>query len=72
MHRLAAAVALTLHRVPSWHLPLIGGFIVWLAPRVLLPHIADALWGGRIAVTQASCPLSVIENWGREVPGAPG
>lgn len=70
MHRLAAVAALILHMF-FVAFTLIGGFIVWLAPWILLPHIAAALWGGRIAITQASCPLSVIENWGREGTGRP-
>jgi hypothetical protein len=49
----------------------LGGFLALLLPWVLIPHIAAALWGGRQAVTRAACPLSNLENWGRERAGRP-
>ena len=49
----------------------IGGFLAWLMPWVFLPHIAAAAWGGRMAATKAACPLSRLENWGREGSGKP-
>lgn len=50
---------------------LLGGFLAWLLPSVLLPHVAAALWGGRMAKTRAACPLSILENWGRTRSGRP-
>lgn len=50
---------------------IIGGFLAWLAPWVLIPHAAAALWGGRMAVSRAKCPLSRLENWGRVGSGKP-
>lgn len=49
----------------------IGGFLAWFAPLVLMPHVAAALWGGRMATTRAACPLSRMENWGRLRAGLP-
>lgn len=49
----------------------LGGFLAMLLPWVLLPHIAAALWGARQGITRAACPLSNLENWGREGAGRP-
>ncbi len=69
-HRLVAAGALVLHLM-FVGFALVGGFLAWLAPWVLLPHIAAALWGGRMAASDAACPLSRAEDWGREGAGKP-
>ncbi|GEP40697.1 hypothetical protein NPS01_43600 [Nocardioides psychrotolerans] len=42
----------------------LGGFLAWLVPWVVVPHVASALWGARMAVFRRTCPLSVAENWG--------
>lgn len=47
----------------------IGGFLAWLAPFLFLPHVAAAAWGGRMALTDAACPLSRAENWARAGAG---
>ena len=49
----------------------VGGFLAWLMPWVFIPHLAAALWGGRMAATDAACPLSRLEDWGREGAGKP-
>lgn len=49
----------------------VGGFLAWLLPWLLLPHFAAALWGARMAITRAVCPLSRAENWGRAKSGLP-
>lgn len=68
MHRIVAPFALVAHMV-FVAFAVIGGFLAWLAPWVLLPHIAAAAWGGRMATTRAACPLSRLENWGRARTG---
>lgn len=68
MHRIAAGAALVTH-VVFVVLAVAGGFIAWLVPVVLIPHLAAAAWGGRMATTRARCPLSTIENWGRAGSG---
>ncbi len=70
MHRLVASAAFATHLV-FVAFTVIGGFVAWLAPWLLLPHMAAAAWGGRMAVTRAVCPLSALENWGREGAGQP-
>lgn len=70
MHRFAAASALVLHMVFVFF-TILGGFLAWLVPWVLLPHIASALWGARMAMWRGRCPLSVAENWGRAGAGQP-
>jgi uncharacterized protein DUF2784 len=49
----------------------LGGFIAWLLPWVLVPHVAPALWGGRMLAWRRRCPVSVAENWGRTHSGRP-
>ncbi len=70
MHRLIAKVALTVHLV-FVAFTVLGGFLAWFMPSVLFPHIASALWGGRMLVWRKACPLSTAENWGRVRSGLP-
>ena len=49
----------------------LGGFLAWLLPWVLLPHLASALWGARMMAWRRACPLSVAEDWGRIRSGRP-
>ncbi|CAN5360669.1 DUF2784 domain-containing protein [soil metagenome] len=48
---------------------ILGGFVAWLLPWVLIPHVATALWGARMAAWRPACPLSRLENWAREGAG---
>ncbi|MBF4766772.1 DUF2784 domain-containing protein [Nocardioides agariphilus] len=68
MHRVVAATAFVAH-LAFVGFTIVGGFLVWLLPGLLIPHIAAAAWGGRMAVTKARCPLSTLENWGRAGAG---
>ncbi len=70
MHRLVALVALLTH-FAFVAFTILGGFVAWLVPWVLLPHIASALWGARMAAWRPACPLSRLENWGRAGAGRP-
>lgn len=70
MHRFAALSALVLHLVFVFF-TVLGGFLAWLVPWVLLPHVASALWAARMAVWRPRCPLSIAENWGRAGAGKP-
>ena len=70
MHRLVVAAALVAHMV-FVGFTVIGGLLAWIAPGFLIPHIAAAMWSGRMAATRASCPLSRIEDWGRAHAGLP-
>lgn len=46
-----------------------GGFLAWMAPWVLVPHLGTAAWGARMAAFRPACPLSTMENWGRRGAG---
>lgn len=70
VHRLVAFVSLVTH-VIFVAFAVLGGFLAWLMPWVLLPHIASALWGVRMGVWRPACPLSRAENWGRVGSGRP-
>ncbi|MGA8845441.1 MAG: DUF2784 domain-containing protein [Nocardioides sp.] len=70
MHRVVALVSLVTHLV-FVAFAVLGGFLAWLLPWVLLPHIVSALWGARMAVWRPVCPLSRVENWGRVGSGRP-
>ncbi len=70
MHRIVAAGALFAHLV-FVAFTVIGGLLAWFLPWLLLPHIASALWGARMAITRAVCPLSRLEDWGRAGSGKP-
>ncbi|MFC7500455.1 DUF2784 domain-containing protein [Nocardioides sp. CPCC 206347] len=68
MHRLVAAAACVVHML-FVAFTVLGGFLAWLMPWVFLPHLAAAAWGGRMSISRAACPLSRIEDWGREGAG---
>ncbi len=70
MHRFASLTALVTH-LAFVAFAVLGGFLAWLVPWVLVPHVASALWGARMAVWRRACPLSVVENWGRAGSGRP-
>ncbi|GEP32280.1 hypothetical protein NSZ01_00480 [Nocardioides szechwanensis] len=71
MHRLVAAFAWTLH-ILFVAFAVLGGFLAWVLPWVVLPHLASALWGARMAIWRPRCPLSIVENWGRVGAGREG
>jgi hypothetical protein len=70
VHRLVALSALVSHLV-FVAFTVLGGFLAWLVPWVLIPHVASALWGARMMAWRRTCPLSVVENWGRRGSGRP-
>jgi hypothetical protein len=49
----------------------VGGFLAWRWPRVLLAHIAMASWGIAIVAFEWLCPLTYVENWLRQADGQP-
>jgi len=70
VHRFAATSAFLVHLVFVFF-TVLGGFLAWVFPWLLVPHIASAAWGARMAVWRRACPLSVAENWGRAGSGRP-
>lgn len=47
----------------------VGGFLAWRWPRVLVAHVLAAGWGAAIIVFEWLCPLTYVENWLREADG---
>ena len=70
MPRLVAAAAMAAHLAFLAFLVL-GGFISWWVPWLLVAHLATALWGVVIVSTRRPCPLTAVENWGRARSGRP-
>ncbi|GHC88094.1 hypothetical protein GCM10007079_32790 [Nocardiopsis terrae] len=50
----------------------LGGFLAWRWPRALWPHAATALYALGITLIGWQCPLTHLENWGRERAGQAG
>lgn len=46
-----------------------GGFLAWRWPRVILAHAAAAAWGVAIVAFEWLCPLTYVEDWGRQADG---
>jgi len=70
VHRFVASVALVTHLI-FVAFAVLGGFLAWLVPWVLVPHVASALWGACVLAWRRACPLSAAENWAREGAGRP-
>ena len=70
MYRLVALTAFVTH-VVFVAFTVLGGLLAWVAPWVLLPHLASAVWGARMVGFRRTCPLSVAENWARAGAGRP-
>ena len=70
MHRVVALTSMITHMI-FVAFTVFGGFLAWLLPWVLLPHLASALWGARMVAWRRSCPLSRAEDWGRAGAGRP-
>ena len=70
MPRLVAAAAMAAHLAFLAFL-LVGGFVAWWVPWVLVAHVATALWGVGVVVWRRPCPLTALENWGRVRSGRP-
>lgn len=68
MHRLVATTALVTH-LGFVAFTVLGGFLAWLVPWLLVPHLLSALWGAQSLGWKQPCPLSIAENWGRRGAG---
>ncbi|MBA2389773.1 MAG: DUF2784 domain-containing protein [Geodermatophilaceae bacterium] len=49
----------------------LGGFLAWRWPRVLIAHFAMASWGLAIVTFEWLCPLTFVENRLRQADGQP-
>ncbi|PZG51406.1 DUF2784 domain-containing protein [Spongiactinospora gelatinilytica] len=50
----------------------VGGFLAWRLPRTIWAHAAVAAWGLISIATGVECPLTALENWGRNNAGLAG
>ncbi|MFL1445431.1 DUF2784 domain-containing protein, partial [Nocardiopsis protaetiae] len=50
----------------------IGGLLAWKWPRTIWAHLAVAVYGLSISIFAWTCPLTHVENWGRENAGQAG
>lgn len=66
--RLLADAAMVAHFAFLAYLVL-GGFLAWVWPRSIWLHVATAAYGFFNAVVGWACPLTYVENWGRERAG---
>ena len=71
IYRLIGEGAMVLHMAFLIYVAL-GGFLAWRWPRMIWPHLACALYGLGITVIGWDCPLTHVENWGREQAGQAG
>ncbi|GAA4686401.1 DUF2784 domain-containing protein [Nocardioides nanhaiensis] len=65
-----AGVAWILHAAFIGFLVL-GGFLAWAWPLLLVVHVGVAAWGLWIVRTRRPCPLTSLENAGRRRAGLP-
>jgi hypothetical protein len=70
-YRLIGDTAMVLHLLFLAYVTL-GGFLAWRWPRTIWPHLACALYGLGVTVIGWQCPLTALENWGRENAGQAG
>lgn len=65
-----AALAWTLH-VAFIVFLVLGGFLAWRWPLLLVVHVGVAAWGLWIVRSRRPCPLTALENDGRRRAGLP-
>lgn len=70
-YRLIADVAMLLH-FAFLAFMVVGGFLAWRWPWVIWPHLATAAYGLFNVLIGWECPLTHVENWGRERAGDAG
>ena len=50
----------------------LGAYLAWRWPRLILVHLPFALWGLGIATLGFTCPLTALEDQLRDRAGGPG
>lgn len=63
--RLLADAAMVAHFAFLAYL-VVGGFLAWRWPRTIWVHLAVAAYGLFNVLVGWACPLTYVENWGRE------
>ena len=69
--RVLADVAMVAHFGYLAYL-VVGGFLAWRWPRTIWLHLAAVVWAGIMLLFSIDCPLTFVENWGRERAGHQG
>lgn len=70
-YRVLAEAAMVAHFLFLAYL-LGGGYLAWRWPRLIWPHLAVGAWGFVAVTVGVSCPLTMLEDWGRRGAGGPG
>lgn len=70
-YRVLADLTMAVHFLFLAYLAL-GGFLAWLRPRLVLPHLAVAAWGLISVTTGVDCPLTHLEDHARRLAGQAG
>jgi len=70
-YRLLAELVMLLHFGFLAYVAL-GGFLAWRRPRLIVPHVAAAVWGATSATVGIPCPLTAWEDAARRAAGAQG
>jgi hypothetical protein len=70
-YRLLAELVMLLHFGFLAYVAL-GGFPAWRRPRLIVPHVAAAVWGAVSATVGIPCPLTAWEDAARRTAGAQG
>jgi hypothetical protein len=47
----------------------LGGFLAWRWPAMVLPHLTAVVWGVLIVFNLVACPLTIAEVWARRLAG---
>ncbi|KOX07220.1 DUF2784 domain-containing protein [Nocardiopsis sp. NRRL B-16309] len=71
LYRIIGEAAMVAHAAFILYMA-IGGFLAWKWPRTFWIHLGCALYGLSISVVGWICPLTHVENWGRERAGQAG
>ena len=67
-YRILADVVMLLHFAFIVYV-VTGGFLAWLWPRTIIPHLFAAGWGLVLIAFALTCPLTPLENWFRRLGG---
>lgn len=67
-YRFIADLAMVLHFAFLAYM-VVGGFIAWRWPWTIWTHIATAAYGLFNVLIGWECPLTYVENWGRDRAG---
>lgn len=70
MYRLVTGTAMLAH-LGFVAFVVTGGFVAWVLPWVIWPHVVASVWAAWVMGCAGACPLTEAENWGRARLGLP-